>query len=137
MGSFTPRPRLAVAAFAAAAATMVGYGNAAAQDMESDQIRIAVYDYIDAANTGSVDAIAANLCEASAQTVLDNARTHGQSAVPALSMTVDSISDIQIYGDSASATVAVYSAAKNKTNSGQVTLAKEDGQWRMCQGLTG
>lgn len=105
---------------------------------DETQVRTAIKAWFDSFATSNVDTIAKNACGVVAAKFRQSAAEEGlnqgannDSGKP-FSMTVDSISNIQVLGDTATASVTVHSSSKPEPRNFVATVTKENGTWKYC-----
>ncbi|MCU1645861.1 MAG: hypothetical protein JWN03_6136 [Nocardia sp.] len=122
-----------VSALALTTFATLGCGSAGAS-AEGD-VRTAIQAFFDSINTGKKENIIGNSCSslaASFSKAFDEEGTGDDSGKRPFSMTVDSISNIRVYEDTATADIVMHSSSKPDPRSFVATIARENGAWKYC-----
>ncbi|MFC7624712.1 hypothetical protein [Microlunatus sp. GCM10028923] len=100
---------------------------------DQEQVRDAIQTYYDsfaeASAKNDIEMIAKNACD---RVAAELRKTEGSDSTGSFSATVDSISDIQVVGDSATASVVFHTSTKPDPRSYVATVIKERGNWKFC-----
>ncbi|GAA1687158.1 Rv0361 family membrane protein [Fodinicola feengrottensis] len=102
---------------------------------DQEKVSIAIRAFYTSVATTNIDNIVQNSCSslgAKLRTYFDTLGPQDNDRKKLLSLTVDSISDIQVVGDTATASVTGHSSSKPDPATIVATVVKENGEWKYC-----
>jgi hypothetical protein len=131
--TFMKEPRLRAAVASALCLAVLATTGCGKSDPES--VRAAIQTFFDSFATNDPETIYKSTCDALGATIREAMKGEeeaDQTGKKKFTMTTDSISDIQVVGNTATARVTVHSSSKPEPGTFVATVIKEHGKWKYC-----